>query len=117
MARVTNAQDAGEVKVQRRRQRFPDAGFGPEVVISSCSFNAECVRTKGKSSPGDGFVEMECLGVHCSCAYESATRGSRAVSVSFVTEEACDSGAKAENFFVQRCLSGMIGRRTGRAEP
>ncbi len=98
---------AGDVNVRRRQPLLPDGGLGPAVVISACAFNAECVRAKGKSSPGDGFVHMECSGRDCFCAYQSANTGNREVSVSFAIEEACDSAAKAESNFVQRCLSGM----------
>ena len=94
---------AGQINVETTRQGGPDGRqIGPTARKSSCAYNAECIKQKRVSSPGDGHVSLQCEGQACVCRIEFLAPRQTTHELSF--EATCETAEQAEQLLVDRCI-------------
>lgn len=96
---------AGNVQTNRVRQKLSDGTIGPATITSSCDFNAECVARHGKTSPTDGFADLECLDFKCTCKVNAIRQ--TPIVFSFTTTVSCSTQEIAQSLLIEHCMAGM----------
>jgi hypothetical protein len=81
----------------------PGGDAGPLIQEGSCSLSAECVATRGKDTPGDGFVDLTCENGLCTCRLEPLVPAGEAQEFSF--RATCTTVEEADRIMLERCLS------------
>jgi hypothetical protein len=94
--------------------------IGPDAVLTivhpqpRCWLAADCIRARGRSTPGDAMVSIDCRGRHCACAFEPVTPRRKRIRFSFDAENPCDD-ARLKSLLMERCVSeGRRRAATGR---
>jgi hypothetical protein len=98
---------AGDVHTHRREALNSQGEVVSTSSKAECSFNAECVRRQGISSPGDGNVSLECVGKRCICSLKPLSRSARPTIFSFESDTPCSTGDMAERLILERCMAGL----------
>ena len=79
-----------------------------------CWFEADCIRERGRDSPGDALVSIECRGRRCACTFESLVPRRQRIKFSFDVEDPCDD-ARLKSLLLGRCVSEGRRRVTTRS--
>jgi hypothetical protein len=98
---------AGDSHSHRREVLGPGGKVGQTTSKADCSFNAECVREQGKSSPGDGDVSVDCVDRRCTCTRRPLSRSVPPTVFTFELETPCSSTDVAQQVLQERCMKGM----------
>lgn len=95
---------------------------GPDGVLKilhlqpHCWFEADCIKERGRDTPGDAMVSIDCRGRHCACTFESQVPRRRTIKFSFDAEDPCDD-ARLKGLLLGRCVSEGRQRFMGRGDP
>jgi hypothetical protein len=95
---------AGESGKKTRRIKGPGGVPQPATVTDRCSMNAECIESKGKVTPGDGFVAVDCEASACTCTVEVLGPTPSTSSSRFEIAAPCTSPEQAGVLLRERCL-------------
>jgi hypothetical protein len=76
------------------------------VHHASCSFDAECIAKHGASTPGDGFVRVECADTACFCEW-STPRSDAPLRAPFTLDAVPDAPDACKLLLRDRCMRGM----------
>ena len=73
---------------------------------SRCTVERGCTETRGKVSPSDGRLTLECRGLACTCTF--GPRGDKAnrKRIQFAIDRPCglSRGARAESLWLEQCF-------------
>jgi hypothetical protein len=96
---------AGESSAKGQREKLPGGQLG--AATGSCSYDAECIRERGKSYPGDGLVSLECEAQRCTCTLEPLEPKGKPIVFEVTLDGPCTSTTQARDLIVARCMVGM----------
>jgi hypothetical protein len=96
---------AGESQSKRHRVTMRDGGTMLEPLHGSCSYDAECIRERGRSAEGDGVVSVLCDENQCSCVIEPF-HGQKIVEP-FALDRPCTDAKTAKRLLVERCMKNL----------
>jgi hypothetical protein len=97
---------AGEGRKTITQIKRPGGAVAQPETTGSCSSNAECIQTRGQSTPGDGLVDLACEGKRCTCKLQPLVPRSAPTIFQFEIETPCVGRATAKALLMDRCVAG-----------
>lgn len=76
-------------------------------ITSPCVLHAGDSYTRGKPSPGDGLISIDCHNHTCSCSLRSTSPTNGAFDYSFPLADPCSTTEMAAQLLKQRCMVGL----------
>jgi hypothetical protein len=107
---------AGESRKRKREVIGAVPKSEPTSFNASCSFNAECIRQHGVTSPGDGFVDLECSNKNCSCVRRLLSPSVEPTTTTFELEVPCATTETAQRLIRERCMVGLTVQQSGESD-